>query len=409
MDADTRCRRRACALCRPVPKRRPRRYSPSRRAETDPDRPNRWGGIRSSSMESECCVRSPWVVVFRLRFLLISRYWISTTWVEAEPAARGVKPPANRSYFHRYKLRFDWVESQGEPWWSDPLPRTEVDSNPSEVTSPTTSAPYAERDQHRPSPEKTLKASKSIVRGPSGLFTPPRSPLELAALETGSVRDGFGSSNLPGMDSAAKEEAVSGRLRFRGSGYNRRLPGEFKLGTPASTARQTFVAVGPPMSTCESCQSAWPRIYREGYICFSPSCERFWMLRLTIGLLPIPPGFSLTYNDDFLLPMTTPNDMGGMPYNVAPDKPRQDNQLSRVGWKGEPWSLHHDPRVTFAGWVCDQCGRANSRYRWEVWVSLINESRAEPRGAPKLWSEARQHGRDRLRFDRLRSRDRYHS
>ena len=45
------------------------------------------------------------------------RFWISHMWVEAEPVARGVKPPKNRDYFHRYKVRFDWLESQGTPWW----------------------------------------------------------------------------------------------------------------------------------------------------------------------------------------------------------------------------------------------------------------------------------------------------
>lgn len=25
--------------------------------------------------------------------------------------------------------------------------------------------------------------------------------------------------------------------------------------------------------------------------------------------------------------------------------------------------------LTFTGWVCENCGRANCRFRWEVWVS----------------------------------------
>jgi len=45
------------------------------------------------------------------------RYWISAMWVEAEPAAWGVRPLVERGYFHRYKVRFDWVECQGRPWW----------------------------------------------------------------------------------------------------------------------------------------------------------------------------------------------------------------------------------------------------------------------------------------------------
>jgi len=48
------------------------------------------------------------------------RYWVSQVWTEAEPVAEGVKPPANRDWYKRVKVRFDWVDSQGEPWWERP-------------------------------------------------------------------------------------------------------------------------------------------------------------------------------------------------------------------------------------------------------------------------------------------------
>jgi len=48
---------------------------------------------------------------------LIGRYWISAAWVEAEPAGLSVQSHPSRDYFHRYKVRFDWIESQGLPWW----------------------------------------------------------------------------------------------------------------------------------------------------------------------------------------------------------------------------------------------------------------------------------------------------
>ena len=38
-------------------------------------------------------------------------------WTEAEPVAKGIKPPIGRNWFKRVKVRFDWVESQGIPWW----------------------------------------------------------------------------------------------------------------------------------------------------------------------------------------------------------------------------------------------------------------------------------------------------
>lgn len=46
-----------------------------------------------------------------------ARYWVSATWYEAEPCARDVEPPSDRDWFRRLKVRFDWVEGQGRPWW----------------------------------------------------------------------------------------------------------------------------------------------------------------------------------------------------------------------------------------------------------------------------------------------------
>lgn len=42
---------------------------------------------------------------------------MSHVWTEAEPVAEGVKPPSSRDWFKRVKVRFDWVDSQGVPWW----------------------------------------------------------------------------------------------------------------------------------------------------------------------------------------------------------------------------------------------------------------------------------------------------
>lgn len=45
------------------------------------------------------------------------RYWVSAAWYEPEACAPGVKAPPGRDYFRRLKVRFDWVQSQGTPWW----------------------------------------------------------------------------------------------------------------------------------------------------------------------------------------------------------------------------------------------------------------------------------------------------
>jgi hypothetical protein len=66
-------------------------------------------------MEAAADVCSARMVSLRLSGLT-SRYWISRTWVEAEYPGIGVQSD-HKGYFLRYKIRFDWVESQGSPWW----------------------------------------------------------------------------------------------------------------------------------------------------------------------------------------------------------------------------------------------------------------------------------------------------
>lgn len=62
-----------------------------------------------------CCTR----LVRQCRLPADDRYWVSATWVEAEHPGRDVHPDW-KGYFHRYKIRFDWVDGQSAPWWEQP-------------------------------------------------------------------------------------------------------------------------------------------------------------------------------------------------------------------------------------------------------------------------------------------------
>lgn len=59
-------------------------------------------------------------------------------WTEAEPVAQGIKPPIGRNWFKRVKVRFDWVESQGVPWWEQSAGPAPQQTEPYEeaITSP---------------------------------------------------------------------------------------------------------------------------------------------------------------------------------------------------------------------------------------------------------------------------------
>lgn len=91
---------------------------------------------------------------------------------------------------------------------------------------------------------------------------------------------------------------------------------------------------------CNTCGKPSARSYAEGWICFTPGCSQFWMLSTPLGLLPVPPGFNLTYDPDFLRPAKTPEASNAVPYSVIPPLPAHDpDRIQDAGgrdlWKGE--------------------------------------------------------------------------
>ncbi|ODO06332.1 hypothetical protein L198_01564 [Cryptococcus wingfieldii CBS 7118] len=103
-------------------------------------------------------------------YVVLGWYWISYTWVEAEPAYKGTKPPSGRDYFHRIKIRFDWVESQGDPWWDSeipvsPLPVNQLSSTPRRPCGISSSSEAAEMilSFEQPSPKTSTHNFESYT------------------------------------------------------------------------------------------------------------------------------------------------------------------------------------------------------------------------------------------------------
>ena len=80
----------------------------------------------------------------------------------------------------------------------------------------------------------------------------------------------------------------------------------------------------------------------EGWTCLDLSCPQFWLLATPIGLLPIPPGFKLSYSSHWLECAPTPPGLESVPYSVIPAPPGvslsevAENAGGRELWKGEP-------------------------------------------------------------------------
>ncbi|OCF32380.1 hypothetical protein I316_06050 [Kwoniella heveanensis BCC8398] len=290
-------------------------------------------------------------------YVVLGWYYISMTWVEAEPAMPDMRPPSGRNYFHRYKIRFDWVQSQGEPWWwhqgSDrqitsktSSPSTSeggVGSHPSEPVTPPRERCPGSSPADPWSPERDIVA----LLNPAGLLTPPL-------------------SSPSGSEVAAKCDQKGSALsqeNIAASGESFTVPDE---GLHVCRLPRTVVSNAPQpcnqTSLCPTCNRPIPQVYQEGSICLQSDCPAFFMLPTSGGLMPIPPGFSLSYVEDFLRPVVTPSDVR-IPYGVVPPQPVRTIPETGETHQGSGAGS----RTLWRGWVCGNCGRANSRYRWEVW------------------------------------------
>ncbi|ORY29498.1 hypothetical protein BCR39DRAFT_588274 [Naematelia encephala] len=416
-------------------------------------------------------------------YAILGWYWISATWVEAEPVALGVRPMHGRDWFNRYKIRFDWVQGQGDPWWLD----TEVDRVPdgrclgksereervepsgealsdhisvAEVTTsriksgpmkletilnpdpisglltppitppdkqtlvePRSSWPILDGSPRKPDRGATSQNQLQMISGGSdtqGIFPPPgrdcpsrivigekgedlepdrnsharevtladvindrldlddtgsdadakdiESDSEYDETETGTVElttdeeDHEGSSRIATPFSNTDENSPS--AQERASPSQESLTARSLIGWPGSGLLRSQIEridcsldhIAPFAHlerVCAYCTRRSSRIYIEGWICLSPTCPAFWLLQTKLGLIPIPPGFNLRYHPEWLECAETPRGVR-KPYDVVPTSPGVGE-----GTVGD--------RSLWKGWVCDQCGRANCRYRWEVW------------------------------------------
>ncbi|WWC99165.1 hypothetical protein V866_006060 [Kwoniella sp. B9012] len=311
-------------------------------------------------------------------YVILGWYWISLTWVEAEWPPLCVSPPKERDYFHRVKIRFDWVESQGTPWWINlnnftkipdaaniAVPNTDTWKKWSRESSPLTPLPseggeisYKDirndvnlskdglccNEENRTNDDLCTpkKMDVSSLLNPSGLPTPPHSSPKR-------------SNHLNPSTPPSPCSSTTRRQHWPGDQLLSTIQPLLTF-TEQSFNRSQF----PAPTTCTSCHRPIVRIYREGLICFQPECQAFFMLDSPIGSLPVPPGFSLSYDEDFLKPRCTPPEVM-IPYSVIPQEP------VRVVPETEEMEGEVGGRTLWRGWVCRRCGRANCRYRWEVW------------------------------------------
>lgn len=172
------------------------------------------------------------------------RYWVSHVWTEAEPVAEGVRPPLDRDWYKRVKVRFDWVDNQGQPWWEQPegtpptrlSPVVEVEPSPAskritmaQLVSPVDQEPEVKIVASQASEDKPDKKGALRYTDPqTGLLTPPITPPQT----TDKPRRASRASSLPSepLPSLITETSVLvGDSTTVGGSLRRRLPGDYQL------------------------------------------------------------------------------------------------------------------------------------------------------------------------------------
>ncbi|OCF74843.1 hypothetical protein I204_03685 [Kwoniella mangroviensis CBS 8886] len=291
----------------------------------------------------------PWEL--NCAYVILGWYWISLTWVEAEWPPLGVSPPKERDYFHRVKIRFDWVESQGTPWWIESYKMTPLPSEGDEISCKDIQddvnlpkdVPCCDEEKRTNDDLCTpKKMDVSSLLNPTGLPTPPHS--------SPGTQGHLNRSSPPSPCTSTTHRQLWPGNQFLSTAQ------PLLTFTEHSLNRSQF----PSPTICPSCHRPIVRIYQEGLFCFQPECQAFFMLDSPIGVLPIPPGFSLSYDENFLKPRCTPPEVM-IPHSVVPQEP------VRVVLETEEKDGEVGGRTLWRGWVCRRCGRANCRYRWEVW------------------------------------------
>ncbi|BEI90583.1 uncharacterized protein CcaverHIS019_0306530 [Cutaneotrichosporon cavernicola] len=291
-------------------------------------------------------------------YAVLGWYWVSCTWYEAEPCAHGVEPRDDRQWFRRLKVRFDWIDTQGTPWW---LTKGEPWVAPDDVVvaiedgrlPPTPVSQYKELGQ--PTQIAAIKVPVSQLVNPP---TPPQDPPPRVARES-SGDHMIGDTHDVWARPPASEISTSpfGDLYFSPLAKSRggRLPGDHLLAnyhddpSPSSPWRVSA-------ESCPTCSNDSPRLYVEGWTCLVPECTQFWMLMTAVGIVPIAPCMRLSYDESFLRVIPTPFDASSLPYSIVPPLPSSAPGVEVLEEAGS--------RSLWRGFVCI-CGRSNCRYRWE--------------------------------------------
>ncbi|BGP46773.1 hypothetical protein JCM10450v2_002621 [Rhodotorula kratochvilovae] len=239
-----------------------------------------------------------------VRYAVLGHYLVTDIWAEGEP----VEGATNGKFFVRFKVRFEWLESQGTPWFAEVIGKDDAALKPANplaglrfkrISTPASTAP------------PTAASSDMDISADEDASPAPHSPKSDRTVDSGFV-------------DATTPDAEAG-----------------------GTAR------------CASCAVEHKRVYREEVACYNEECERFFQVN---GAMP--PAGSLTYLPSFLSLSPSLPSSNLVPQPLAPrtlqslSGASQIADYSYLAWRGFGCSAcgRLSSRGEWTRLVCAGCG-----------------------------------------------------
>ncbi|GAA5851038.1 hypothetical protein JCM9279_005266 [Rhodotorula babjevae] len=284
-----------------------------------------------------------------VRYAVLGHYLVTDIWPEGEPCQDAL----DGKYYVRFKVRFEWLASQGEPWFANVIGKDE----------PSSKVKTASTKLRAPSPSPELREPSAIPRPAAALAAPILPHLDAASSvhhPPTSTSKASTSSN-PLADLRFKRIPRAPLLPDVGSDMD--MSSDDSDSSPPSprssgsdhTVDSGFVDVTSgddelDEGTCGTCVVNFKRAYREDVECYNEECDRFFLVN---GKMPRPG--SLTYRASFLdlTPSLPSSDL--VPQALVPCTLQSLSGASQISDYGER---------AWRGFGCSTCGRLSSRSEW---------------------------------------------
>ncbi|GJN87499.1 hypothetical protein Rhopal_000448-T1 [Rhodotorula paludigena] len=268
-----------------------------------------------------------------VRYAVLGHYLVTDVWAEGEP----VEGSEDGKYHVRFKVRFEWVASQGTPWFDSVIGKDGVLPGHAQLAA-----------LHETGPSQ---ADSTAVSSPIPMSTPPRdgSLPDSEALDV--VSPAPGSSPLPASESGTVD-----------SGF---FDGPTDLDDDERSDMLETVK-------CGRCGTTHRRVYQEDIECYNEECDWFFLID---GVMPRPS--DVTYSPSLLSPTPSLPHLTHVPQPVQPKTLQALAGSSRISdYSWEAWR----------GFGCEECGRLSSRGDWSRLKCAGCSAETDARG--KIFSAA---------------------